>query len=142
MVSDTNILAADPLSPAICEGGLHGLDLFIQQIPQMLDHNEIWEMWRPSQHFQLFAMFLEPILKNSFSVGVLKQATDTGYHCNEGMNLVGNNVRVGGTSQSNIHLDGRTQDDTWTGRQAGRGSMILRAPRVSYCPSQLAFLTR
>lgn len=37
VVSGTDVLAADPLSPVSCEWGLRGSDLFVQHIPQMLD---------------------------------------------------------------------------------------------------------
>ena len=49
--------------------GLHGSDLFVQQIPQMLDWIEIWGIWRPSQHLELVVLFLN----HSWTIFALRQ---------------------------------------------------------------------
>ncbi|XP_053093745.1 carcinoembryonic antigen-related cell adhesion molecule 1 isoform X2 [Pangasianodon hypophthalmus] len=76
---------------------LHGLDLFVQHIPQMIDWIEIWGIWRPSQHLELLVMFLEPFLNNLCSMAgriiLLKEATAIReYCCHEGVYLVCSNV--------------------------------------------------
>ena len=51
----SKMLAADPLNPVNC----HGWDLFVQQIPQLLDWTETWGIWRPGQHLEL-VVFIKP----------------------------------------------------------------------------------
>lgn len=56
----------------------------------MLDRIEIWEIWRPSQHLELFAMFLKLFLNIFCSVAgriiLLKEATAIReYRCHEGV---------------------------------------------------------
>lgn len=59
MISGTNILAADPLSPVNYEEGT----------PQMVDWIEIWIIWRPSQHLKLIV----ERLKHSWTISALSQ---------------------------------------------------------------------
>ncbi|KAF7656706.1 hypothetical protein LDENG_00037350 [Lucifuga dentata] len=59
---------------------------------------------------ELFVMFLKPFLNNFCSVAghviLLKEAAAIReYRCHEGVDLVSNNVLVGGTCQSNIHMN-------------------------------------
>lgn len=43
---------------------LHGSDLFVQHIPQILDCNEIWGIWRPTERLKLVVMLLKPFLNH------------------------------------------------------------------------------
>ena len=84
-------------------------------IPQMLDWTEIWGIWRPSQHLKLVVVLLKPFLNHccfvARSIILLKEATAIReYRFHERVHVVCNNAQVGGTCQSNIHMDGRPQD--------------------------------
>lgn len=57
MVSNTETLTADPIK--VERWGLHKSILFAQHIPPVLDWIEILGMWKPSQHIELFVMFLK-----------------------------------------------------------------------------------
>lgn len=73
------MLTADPLSPANCEVGPHGSDLFVQYNPQMLTWIEIWGIWGPSLHFKFIDALFKPFLNHSSFVGgsftLLEEAT-------------------------------------------------------------------
>ncbi len=79
----------------------------------MLDWIEIWEFRRPSQHFKLVVVLLKPFMSHfCFVAGrsiLLKEATAT----RETVSMKGctwsATMLIGGTCQSNIHMEGRTQ---------------------------------
>jgi len=94
VVSDTKTSAAHPSSPVCCKVESN---LLVQHIPQMLNWIEIWGIRRPSQHLELFIMFLKPFLNNVCSVAecfiLLKETTFTReHHWHEGVYLVCINV--------------------------------------------------
>ena len=66
-------------------GALHGSDLFVQHIPQMLSWIDIWGIWRPIQHPKLVVMLLKPFQYQFCFVArhiiLLKEATAIREYC-------------------------------------------------------------
>ena len=69
-----------------------------QHISQTFNWNEIWGIWRPGHHHELFVMLLKPFLNNLCCVaGRITQLEE-----------VHNNALVGDICQIDVHMNART----------------------------------
>ena len=95
VVYGTKMLAAHPKTWS--KWSRSRSDFLLKHIPQALDRTEIWGIWRPGQHLELFVMSLKPFLNDfrcvAWSIILWKvAAANREYHCHDRMNLVCNDV--------------------------------------------------
>lgn len=93
--------------------GLHESDVFFQHTSQKPNHTEIWEMWRPRQHCELWT-FPQTIPDYFLSCGSVHYPAERG-QCYQGVLLPWRGVlgvQRCGTCQSNILMNVRTQGFT------------------------------